>query len=138
MVRTFHLHGQQLAIRVHDIGDARLELDDTLAGRVVAPMPVAERRGTALRVLAGVAAELLTGAAAVGIWAWQSATFRLANKLTALLLLGKYLDLRSKNHKVSGQRLRDQPGLTGATRNELASRITLPGFRAGQPATNGL
>lgn len=60
--------------RLHDIGDARLELEDTLAGRVTGPMPVAERRGTGMRVLAGVAAGLLIGAAAVGIWAWQKAT----------------------------------------------------------------
>ncbi len=59
--------------RLHDIGDARLELEDTLAGRVTGPMPVVERRGAGMRVLAGVAAGLLIGAAAVGIWAWQNA-----------------------------------------------------------------
>ena len=59
--------------RLHDIGDARLELEDTLAGRVTGPMPVVERRGAGMRVLTGVAAGLLIGAAGVGIWAWQSA-----------------------------------------------------------------
>jgi serine/threonine-protein kinase len=59
--------------RLRDIGDARLELEETLSGRVTAPMSVVKRRGPGRRVLARVAAGLLMGAAGVGIWAWQSA-----------------------------------------------------------------
>ena len=60
--------------RLHDIGDARLELEDTLAGRVSGPVPVVARRAAGVPVLAAVAAGLLIGALAVGIWAWRNAT----------------------------------------------------------------
>ena len=57
--------------RLHDIGDARLELEDTLAGRVTGPTPLVERHGAGMRVM-GVAAGLLIAAAGVGLWAWRS------------------------------------------------------------------
>ena len=59
--------------RLHDIADARLELEDTLAGRVTGSVSVVERRGAGKRMLASLAAGLLIGAAGVGIRAWQSA-----------------------------------------------------------------
>ncbi len=62
--------------RLHDIADARLELEDTVAGRTTAamlPVEKVERRESGVRVLAAVAAGLLIGAAALGIWAWRSA-----------------------------------------------------------------
>lgn len=60
--------------RLHDIGDARLELEDTLAGRITGPVPVLARRGLRTRVLAGVAAGLLIGTAGAGIWALKRLT----------------------------------------------------------------
>jgi serine/threonine-protein kinase len=59
--------------RLHDIADARLELEDTLAGRVTAPVAEVARRGAGKWVLAGVAAGLLAGAVGVGIWTRQTA-----------------------------------------------------------------
>jgi len=59
--------------RLHDIGDARLELEDALAGPASGPMPVVMRSAPGLRLLAGVASGLLIGALAVGIWVWRSA-----------------------------------------------------------------
>ena len=59
--------------RLHDIADARLELEDTLAGRVAATVTVPRRRRAGTPLLAGVATGLVIGAIALGIWAWRSA-----------------------------------------------------------------
>ena len=59
--------------RLRSIGDARLELEDTLAGRLTVPTPPADRRGARTRTLAGLAAGLLIGAVVAGLWAWRSA-----------------------------------------------------------------
>src|SRR5574340_170109 len=55
--------------RLHDIGDARLELEDTLAGRLSGAMPAATPgRRASTRVWATVATGLLLAAAAGGLW----------------------------------------------------------------------
>ena len=55
--------------RLRDIGDARIELDDTLAGRVqpAAPPP----RSIRTPVAAAAAAGVLVGLALAGTWAWN-------------------------------------------------------------------
>ena len=59
--------------RLHDIADARLELEDVLAGRVAVTVTAPLRRPVGKLILAGVAAGLVIGAIAVGIWTWRSA-----------------------------------------------------------------
>ena len=58
--------------RLHDIADARLELEDALAGRVAATVTAPLRRPVGKLILAGVAAGLVIGAIALGIWIWRS------------------------------------------------------------------
>jgi serine/threonine-protein kinase len=59
--------------RLHDVADARLELEDTLAGRVTATVAVTQRRRAGKPLLAGVAAGLVGGAIALGTWTWWRA-----------------------------------------------------------------
>ena len=58
--------------RLHDIADARLELEDALAGRVAVTVTVPQRGRAGRLLLAGVAAGLVIGAIALGIWIWRS------------------------------------------------------------------
>jgi len=64
---------KDLRSRLHDIADARLELEDTLAGRVATTVTVPRRRRAGTPLLAGVATGLAIGAIALGIWTWRSA-----------------------------------------------------------------
>ena len=58
--------------RLHDMADARLELEETLAGRVSGPIVATERRDSRRHLAAGVACGLLLGAMAAGSWAWAT------------------------------------------------------------------
>ncbi len=59
--------------RLHDIADARLELQDTLSGRMPATVTTPARRLPGRPLLAGVAAGLALGIFAAGTWAWRTA-----------------------------------------------------------------
>ncbi len=59
--------------RLHDIGDARIEIEDTLAGRVAVPASVTRPRRAGLPLLVGVAAGVMVGAVALGLWTWRGA-----------------------------------------------------------------
>ena len=59
--------------RLHHVADVRLELEETLAGRVSAPAALAPRRGVAMLVAASLAAAMLIGAAAVATLGWSTA-----------------------------------------------------------------
>jgi serine/threonine-protein kinase len=59
--------------RLHDIADARLELEDALAGRGAATVPAPQRHRIGKPLLAGVATGLVIGAITVGIWTGRSA-----------------------------------------------------------------
>jgi serine/threonine-protein kinase len=56
--------------RLHDIADARLELEDTLAGRATGQLSAVAPRSADRRVWAGATACLLLGASAAGLWVW--------------------------------------------------------------------
>ena len=58
--------------RLHDIADARLDLEDVLAERVAATVAVPPRP-RAGKPLAGLATGLVIGAIALGVWTWRSA-----------------------------------------------------------------
>jgi serine/threonine-protein kinase len=57
--------------RLRDIGDARIELEETLAGRVTAPVAVVQPKAAAKWWLTGALAVLAIGVLASGIWAWR-------------------------------------------------------------------
>jgi serine/threonine-protein kinase len=59
--------------RLHDAADARLELEDTLAGRLSGPVAVVRERRWGRRVWAAAVAGLLIGAVAAGLWVWRAA-----------------------------------------------------------------
>jgi eukaryotic-like serine/threonine-protein kinase len=58
--------------RLHHVADVRLELEETLTGRVTAPAPVAHRRRVSTLVPLGLAAALLIGTAGVATRAWHA------------------------------------------------------------------
>ncbi|MGI8422717.1 MAG: protein kinase domain-containing protein [Chloroflexota bacterium] len=60
--------------RLHHAADVRLELEDTLEGRVSGVAPVVPRGRVSTATWIGVAAGLLIGAIAAGIWAWRDTT----------------------------------------------------------------
>ncbi|MGE5360145.1 MAG: protein kinase domain-containing protein, partial [Bacteroidales bacterium] len=57
--------------RLRDIGDARLELEETISGQVVIADAKPVRRG---RRLPALAAAVVVGAAAIGLWGWLRAS----------------------------------------------------------------
>src|SRR5512135_1505256 len=59
--------------RLRDIGDARLELEETLAGRVTKTFAEVSPRARARRVLVGVLGGLAVLGMAAGVWAWLQA-----------------------------------------------------------------
>lgn len=59
--------------RLRDIGDARLELEEALAGRLTEAVPVMRPRASRRLLIAAVLAGVVIGAAAVGLWVWRHA-----------------------------------------------------------------
>jgi serine/threonine-protein kinase len=59
--------------RLRDIGDARLELEETLAGRVTKTFAEVPLRARTRRVLAGVLGGFAVLGMAAGVWAWLRA-----------------------------------------------------------------
>jgi eukaryotic-like serine/threonine-protein kinase len=59
--------------RLHDIADARLDLEDALAEGVSTTMAVPHQPQAGKPLLAGLATGLVIGAIALGIWTWRSA-----------------------------------------------------------------
>ena len=58
--------------RLHHVADVRLELEETLTGRVGGPVPVGRPRRVSGLVRVGLAAALLTGVAALATLAWHT------------------------------------------------------------------
>jgi serine/threonine-protein kinase len=65
---------KDLRNRLHDIADARLELEDTLAGRIAGATVVAPATGGGKKVLAGVATALVIALTATAFWMSRGAT----------------------------------------------------------------
>lgn len=69
--------------RLHHAGDARLELEEALAGGVSGsiPAPIAPDRRAARLALVGIAAGLVLGVAGAGVWLWQRSPTAVASQI---------------------------------------------------------
>ncbi len=64
---------KDLRSRLHDIGDARIELEETLTGRVTTTAAAVQPKAATSRLLVVALAGLAIGALGVGVWTWIEA-----------------------------------------------------------------